>query len=362
MAKIVVKISSNLLNPDKKETSAFLEKLGNEISTLKKEGHSIIIVTSGAVMHGLKTLGLNKKPSLLPMLQSCASIGQIVLMNNYQNLFNKHNIVIGQILVSSDDFRVRNRYLNLRNTVEALLSIGAIPVFNENDSINIEELKLGDNDNLSTIITIMMNFELLILLTDVDGLYDNDPKIHKDAKLVENIDNLTADYLKMTGGANSAFSTGGMRSKIESALKATKAGVSIFIGNGFKVSLLKIIKKEERGTYINSKKTELNARKKWIGISPTTHSKIHIDNGAYQALLKNSSLLASGITKVEGSFSKGALVNIVFNDKKIAQGLTNYSSKEIDLVKGKKSSEFDRILGKCDYEEIIHKDNLFLVN
>jgi len=359
MKKIVIKISSNLLNPDNKD---FIEKLCHEVSVLKSKDYKIIIVTSGAVMYGVKTLELDKKPSNMPMLQSCAAIGQIKLMTLYQNLFDKYSLITAQILVSSDDFRIRNRYLNLRNTVESLLEINAIPIFNENDSINIEELKLGDNDNLSALITVMMNFKMLVLLTDVDGLYDKDPKLCKDARLIKQIDDLNSGYLKMTGDAVSKFSTGGMRSKIESSLKAINAGVNIFIGNGNKASILKIVKNEEYGTYIKSKTNKINARKKWLGLSPTASGNIYIDKGANDALKKNSSLLASGITNVEGSFNKGSLINIIFNDKKIAQGLTNYSSKEIDLIKGKKSSEFHKTLENYGYKEVIHKNNLLIIN
>ncbi len=359
MKKIVIKISSNLLNPDNKN---FIEKLCNEASVLKSKGYKIIIVTSGAVMYGVKTLKFDKKPSSVPMLQSCAAIGQIKLMTLYQNLFDRYNLITAQILVSSDDFRIRNRYLNLRNTVDSLLEINAIPIFNENDSINIEELKLGDNDNLSALITIMMNFKMLILLTDVDGLYDKDPKINKDAKLIRQVDDLNTGYLKMTGDAVSKFSTGGMRSKIESSLKAVNAGINIFIGNGNKTSILKIAENEEYGTYIKCKTNKINARKKWLGLSPTASGNIYIDNGAHDALLKNSSLLASGITDVKGNFNKGSLINIIFNNKKIAQGLTNYSSKEIDLIKGKKSAEFHKVLDNYGYKEVIHKNNLLLIN
>ncbi|MBN2546701.1 MAG: glutamate 5-kinase [Spirochaetes bacterium] len=359
MKKIVVKISSNLLNPDNKD---FIEKLCNEVSILNNKGYKIIIVTSGAVMYGVKSLKFDKKPTNMPMLQSCAAIGQIKLMTMYQNLFGKYDLITAQILVSSDDFRIRSRYLNLRNTVESLLDINAIPIFNENDSINIEELKLGDNDNLSSLITIMMNFKMLILLTDVDGLYDKDPKLFKDAELIKQIDDLNSGYFKMTGGTVSKFSTGGMKSKIEASLKAVNAGVDIFIGNGNKTSLLKIVNNQEYGTYIKSKSNKINARKKWLGLSPTASGSIYIDKGASEALLKNSSLLASGITAVEGNFSKGSLINIITDNKKIAQGLTNYSSKEIDLIKGKKSGEFHKIIENFGYKEVIHKNNLLLIN
>jgi len=359
MKKIVIKISSNLLNP--KNEIDIIAKLAAEISELINEKYQIIIVTSGAVMYGIKTLKYDKKPSFLPLLQSAAAIGQIKLMSKYQSVFDNFGMICAQILVSIDDFKIRKRYLNLRNTIESLLELKVIPVFNENDSINTDELKFGDNDHLSALITIMTNFDLLILLTDVAGLYDKDPTKFEDAKLIPIVENLNEDFLKYTSSKVSKYSSGGMKTKIESALKAKKAGINVFIGNGNKVSIKKIIEKKETGTYIKGEKIKTNARKKWLGLSPAEKGSIIIDSGAYKALTSNYSLLASGIIDVVGSFEKGSLVSIYHSNKKIAQGLTNYSSKDIDLIKGKKSSTFSEYLENYDYNEIIHKNNLFLL-
>ncbi|MCK4798360.1 MAG: glutamate 5-kinase [Spirochaetes bacterium] len=359
MKKIVVKISSNLLNPE--NNIDIIKKIAEEISTLLKKDFKVIIVTSGAVMHGIKILKFDKKPDCLPLLQAAASIGQIKLMNRYQSVLEKYNIISAQILVSTDDFKIRKRYLNLRNTLESLLDIGAIPIFNENDSINTEELKFGDNDHLSALITVMMNFDMLIILTDVDGLYNKDPKKTRDAALITNIENLDNKHLKFTNSNVSEYSSGGMRTKIEAALKSTKAGVDVYIGNGFKTSLTKIIDKKEYGTYIKAKKTNAGARKKWLGFSPTEKGQIYIDKGAYKALKNNSSLLSIGIVKVIGNFDRGSLINVVYFNEKIAQGLSNYSSKEIELIKGKKSSELYKFLKSNDYKEVIHKNNLCML-
>jgi glutamate 5-kinase len=360
MKKIIIKISSNLLNPDNK--TDILENLASEIFELRKQNYKIIIVTSGAVMHGVKLLGLDKKPESLPLLQSCAAIGQITLMSRYQRIFKEFGLIPGQILVSIDDFKTRNRYLNLRNATESLLEIGAIPVFNENDSINIEELKFGDNDQLSSIISLMMDFHRLIILTDVDGFYDKNPKEHKDAKLLRDIEKIDDKLLENITDEVSKFTSGGMRKKIESAGRASKAGVEVFIGNGYKISLLKIIDGSETGTYIHANTKKVNAKKKWLGFSPSENGSVVIDQGAFNALTKrNSSLLASGITDVKGNFPKGSLINIIFEKNKIAQGLSNYSSKDLSLIKGKKSNEFVKYLKTCDYEEVIHKNNLFIL-
>jgi glutamate 5-kinase len=359
MKNIVIKISSNLLKPEL--SIDIVKKLAREISDLNKNGYKVIIVTSGAVMHGLKTLGLDKKPTLLPMLQSTAAIGQIKLMTRYQEAFEKYKLNCAQILVSVDDFKIRKRFLNLRNTLESLLEIGAIPVFNENDSINTEELKFGDNDSLSSLITIMVDFDLLIILSDVDGFYDKDPKQYKNAKLLSQIDDLNEDYMAYASSKVSKYSSGGMKKKIEAALKCKKAGIDVFIGHGLKVSIQKILENNEIGTYIKGEKIKTNARKKWLGLFPTEKGSISIDEGAYRALKNNSSLLASGIIKVLGDFEKGSLVDIIYAGNKIAQGLTNYSSKEVNLIKGKKSNEFHKYLESYDYSEVIHKNNLYLI-
>jgi glutamate 5-kinase len=360
MKKIVIKISSNLLNPDNK--TDIIEKLTDEIVKLKKNGFDIIIVTSGAVMHGVQTLKFDKKPESLPLLQSCAAIGQITLMTRYQMILKKHNLIPAQILVSTDDFKIRDRYLNLRNTIDSLLNLGIIPIFNENDTINTEELKFGDNDHLSSLITLMMNFEMLIILTDVDGFYDSDPKSNPGAQLIHKIDEIEDKHLNFASDSVSKFTSGGMKKKLESAGRASKAGVNVFIGNGFKISIEKIINSTELGTYIKGKTIKVNAKQKWLGFTPSEKGSVFIDEGAFKALTqKNSSLLASGIYDISGNFRKGSLISVYYKDKKLAQGLSNYSSKDIQLIKGKKSSEFAKYLKSCDYEEVIHKNNMFII-
>lgn len=354
---IVIKLSSNLINPS--NSIDVVDKTAKEIRMLKKQGNQIVIVTSGAVMYGVKKLGLSQKPDSVPQLQSCASIGQISLMKRFQDTFASHHLIPGEILLSADDFKIRNRYLHLRNTVKTLLGYGAIPIINENDTVNVEELKLGDNDHLSSLISIMLDFDMLIILTDVDGVYDKDPKSQMDAKLVTEIEKIDEDILSYASDKTSLFTTGGMKKKLISAAKAAKAGTTVFIGNGFKVSLEKIIQEKEIGTYI-APSSPLPARKKWLAFSPSEKSVIFIDEGAKQALSK-SSLLPSGIVEIKGAFIRGSLVSIYCGNKKIAQGLSNYSSEELDLIKGKKSSEVKKIVFDY-YEEAIHKNNLYLLN
>lgn len=360
MKKIVVKISSNLLNPDNEVD--LIDKLAKEIVELRKEDVEVIIVTSGAVMHGVKVLKMDSKPEQLPLLQSCAAIGQISLMTRYQDIFRKHDLVPAQILVSNEDFNIRSRYLNLRNMVSSLLSINAIPIFNENDSVNTKELKFGDNDQLSSLVTLMMDYDLLIILTDVDGFYDSDPKSDPNAKLIRLVEQVDNDILSYAKDTVSKFTTGGMKRKMEASGRVAKAGVDVFIGNGHKVSIRKIVKGEEIGTFIKSNTKNIHARERWLGFTPSEKGFVFVDEGAFKALTNNnSSLLASGITSVGGDFGKGSLISIFFKDKKIAQGLTNYSSRDLELIKGKKSNDYSKYIKSCDYKEVIHKNNLYLL-
>lgn len=360
--KIIVKLSSNLINPTNQYRIDMVSKICGEIAHLRELNHEVIVVSSGAVMHGVKELGLDAKPDTVPLLQSCAAIGQITLMKRYWDAFGLQNLIPAQILVSTEDFTNRKRYLNLRNTINTLLSQGVIPIFNENDTINTEELKFGDNDKLSSVITMMMNFDMLVILTDVDGVYDSNPKNNPEAKLIPKI---TKDFMPNieAGSEVSKFSSGGMKTKMISALDSTKGGIDVFIGNGFKTHLTKIIEGTEKGTYIlHDKADKTNARMKWLGFSPISNAQIDIDDGAKDALLnKQSSLLATGITAVHGEFYHGDLVCISSNGKKIAQGLTNFSSDELDKIKGVKSKDFCKYIDNCDYEVVIHKNNLYIL-
>ena len=361
--KIIVKISSNLINPDNEYKIDMVSKICGEVASLIEKGHQIIIVSSGAVMHGVRSLGFDRKPDTVPLLQSCAAIGQITLMKRYWDALALHRLIPAQILVSTEDFSSRKRYLNLRNTINTLLSQNVIPVFNENDTINTEELKFGDNDKLSSVVTMMMDFDMLVILTDVDGVYDSNPKNNPNAKLIPKI--TKADMPQIEAGDEvSKFSSGGMKTKLTSALDSTKGGIDVFIGNGFLTRLDRIVDGTERGTYIlHDESDKTSARMKWLGFSPISNAEIVVDNGAMIALTKKqSSLLASGITEVIGDFAHGDLVSITSGGKKIAQGLTNFSSADLDKIKGMKSSDFSKYIDNCDYEVVIHKNNLYLLD
>ncbi len=357
---IVVKLSSNLINPD--NSIDVIDRIAADIVKLKANGNNVIIVTSGAVMYGMKTLGYKSRPDSMPLLQSCASIGQIHLLGRYQSTFQKYGLIPAEILLSADDFKVRSRYLNLRNTMKNLVNLGVIPVINENDSVNTSELKFGDNDNLSSLITLMIDFDMLLLLTDVDGVYDKDPKHNKDANLLKQIKISDISIMDGISDSGSTFTVGGMKKKLEASFRAVQAGITVFIGNGFKVRLTNVVEDNENGSYLVPDGRKVSARKKWIAFAPSGKSSIIVDEGACTALLKKeSSLLASGIMSVEGNFMRGTLVSIYCDGEKIAQGLSNYSSDELDLIKGKKSKDIKAILSSVFYEEVIHKNNLIIL-
>lgn len=358
MSKILIKISSNLLDPDNEFD--VISYISEQISKLHRD-NKIIIVTSGAVMYGMKKMGLEKRPSSIPELQSYAAIGQIALMRKYEKTFEKSGLIAAEILVSADDFKVRKRYLNLRNTVDTLLDMNTIPLFNENDSVNTEELKLGDNDQLSSLIAIMMDFDKMIILTDVDGVYTDNPKKNKSAQLLKSLNYCDTETKNCVNDTYSTYTTGGMSSKLDSAFNAANAGVEVFIGNGKNFDLNDILINKQRGTYIKASNKKYNARKKWIGFTPSSKSGIFIDRGALIALYdKKKSLLPSGVLDVHGKFDRGSLVNIFYKEIKVAQGLSNYSSEDIIEIKGKSSTEIEDIISDNFFVELVHKNNIYL--
>ncbi|MFN3966753.1 MAG: glutamate 5-kinase [Endomicrobiia bacterium] len=364
--RIVIKIGSHLLaNEDGFINYSIIENIVNDISQLHKQGHNIIIVSSGAIASGIVCLKLEQKPKTLPEKQAIAAVGQPILMQIYQKEFSQYNIKVAQLLLTREDFEDRNRYLNIRNTVSCLLNLGIIPIINENDTISVEEIKFGDNDTLSALVASKIDADLLVLLTDVEGLFDDDPNKNKNAKLITNIKEITSEIeaiAKKTAG--SILGTGGMYSKIQAAKIATSSGVEVVIADGRKSKILeKILNGEEVGTRFFASQAFLTARKRWIAFGSRVKGKIKIDNGAVDALLKKGkSLLPSGIISVEGNFNSGDTVEILdISGSSIARGLVNYSSEEINKIKGKKTSEISKILGKCDFEEVIHRDNLALL-
>ncbi|MBY7734185.1 glutamate 5-kinase [Francisella philomiragia] len=340
-----------------------IEKLVRQLADLHNQGYEVILVTSGAVGAGMGKLGLQQKPKTLPEKQAIAAVGQVALTHLYQKLFSEYGKNIAQLLLTKDDIANRERYLNARNAFSALLAKGVIPIVNENDAVVIDEIKVGDNDTLSALVANLIDADLLILLSDIDGLYTANPRMDSSAKLLNIIPEISDDIRAMAGDVGSKFGTGGMATKIKAAEIAVAGGVNMIIANGEDPKiLLEIVSGEDIGTlFAKNNKKEITAKKHWITYSSHKRGEIVIDQGAVLALKQKKSLLPCGVLSINGDFQKGATV-IISNDKQeeIATGLVNYSSQDLEKIKGCKSSEIANILGYRDYNEVIHVDNMFL--
>ncbi|MCK5863239.1 MAG: glutamate 5-kinase, partial [Candidatus Hydrogenedentes bacterium] len=339
--RLVIKIGTNLLTGDHAFEGHALENMVKEICALKHEGEiDILIVSSGAVGCGMGILSLSKRPAVLPEKQAVAAVGQARLMHYYETLFRTYGegLTSAQVLLTQSDLDSRRNYLNVRNTLLTLFSMGnVIPIVNENDSTATEELRFGDNDTLAAKIAIKINADQLIILTDVAGLYDKNPQQDAAAELLLEVEKITPEIELAAGGAGSIAATGGMRTKLEAARIATAAGVDCIIASGNLDQVIhRVLSREVPCTRFPAAKVSMSHRKRWIAFGRTTTGTLYIDAGAHNALLhKGKSLLPAGIVRVEGKFSAGAAVRIVSGERDaIARGLTNYSSENIDAIKG----------------------------
>ncbi len=363
--RIVVKIGSAVLAKEEDGLNVHhIENIADEISKLKREKYEFVIVTSGAMAAGRVELNISKKAEGIPIKQAAAAIGQSRLMWAYEKAFSKYGIKVAQLLLTHDDLSERKRYLNARNTLFTLLKYGIIPVVNENDTVAVDEIKFGDNDFLSAAISNMVDADLLFILTDVDGLYDSDPGGGENAKLIHVVEDVTPEFEKMITSTKSAMGTGGMVAKVKAAAKATISGVTTVIASGKNPFILeKFLTGKDVGTLFLPKKKPLKSRKHWIGYTRKIHGKVIVDDGAREALTKGGkSLLSSGIISVDGIFDEGDSVLCVDrNGKWFAKGLVNYNSSDLIRIIGKKSREIEGILGHKDYDEVIHRDNLVII-
>lgn len=362
--RIVVKVgTSTLTHATGKLDLKQIEKLVRELADLMNQGKEIVLVTSGAVGAGLGRLGFSKKPRSLREKQAVAAVGQGILLHMYEKIFAEYGQIVAQILLTRDDFSERKRYLNIRHTFSQLMEYGVIPIVNENDTTAVDELKFGDNDSLAALVAGAIDADLLILLTDIEGLYDAHPKLYPDAKKIDLIAEITPEIELLAGGAGSYLGTGGMSTKIQAAKICTNSGIPMVIANGSKEGVLdEIIKGEQIGTLFLPREEKLCGRKKWIAYGSALAGKIVIDAGAADALIKEGkSLLPIGIVEIKGNFEAGATVSVIdTQDIEIARGIANYSAIELDKIKRKKTKEIEAILGHKDYDEAIHRDNLVL--
>ena len=362
--KIVVKVgTSTLTKSDGQLNIEKIKKIVLELSNLSDKGYDVALVTSGAVGAGMGMLNMPERPKTLSEKQAVSAVGQVSLMHLYQTLFQEHNKVIGQLLLTKGEFSDRRRYLNVRNVCNTFFDKKIIPVINENDAIVADELKVGDNDTMSALVSGLIDADLVIILSDIDGLYNKNPQKYTDAKLIELVGDITEDVKNMAGGEGSKFGTGGMITKIIAAEMATKIGTNLVIANGDDPkNITRVVEKENIGTLFVRKNKKISSKKYWLAYGTNKKGIVTVDEGAEKALLSGKSLLPVGIKSVEGRFDEGAVIKIENLKKEIiATGITNYSSDEIEVIKGKQSEEIEGILGYQYHADVVHIDNM-LVN
>ena len=365
MKRFVVKIGSNILSDgggglDTKRISA----IARDISELQNNGYDIAVVSSGAVAAGMRKLDLKERPRDIKLKQAAAAVGQSSLMWAYERSFAEHGKKVAQVLLTRDDFSDRKRYINSKNTLLTLLSYKIVPVINENDTVATDEIRFGDNDYLASLVAGLIEAERLVILSDVDGLYSEDPRRNPKAKIIGYVEDITPEVERRAGGAGSMVGTGGMYSKILAAKRAVAHGITVHIISGRREGLIKaIFEGKHHGTVFRPKEEKLSSRKGWIAYGSRSKGNLTLDDGAVSALVEGGrSLLPSGILSVEGDFDTGdAVYCLDSRGARIAKGLTNYSSEEILKIKGKKTSEIEKVLGYKYSDEAIHRDNLVLI-
>jgi glutamate 5-kinase len=361
--RVVIKIGSGVITNsaglDLDRIATFCE----DVQQLRQRGYEVILVSSGAVAAGKADLGIVGRPKTIPLKQAAAAIGQSRLMRAYKDALGHHGLKAGQVLLTRDDLANRRRYLNARNTLMTLLEYGIVPIINENDTVVVDEIRFGDNDNLSAMATNLVEAQLLVILSDVDGLYDSDPRSNPGARLVSDVERITPEIEAMAGIEGSDLGTGGMVTKLKAAKRATLYGAGTAIINGRTAhNLLYLFDGHELGTYFLPARDPMAARKHWIAFTKKPKGKLILDEGAQKALTeRGKSLLPSGIFKLDGSFERGDAVRLCDLDgNEFAKGVTNYTSAELSRIIGRKTSEIAEILGYQYGDEVVHRDNLVM--
>ena len=362
-ARLVVKIGSALLVDDKTGTirRTWLEALADDLHVLRETGTEILVVSSGAIAVGRHHLGLTQKTIRLEEKQAAAASGQIQLAHAYQEALARHDISVAQILLTLSDTEERRRHLNARSTIAQLLTLGAVPVVNENDTVATTEIRFGDNDRLAARVAAMISADTLILLSDIDGLYEHDPRQDSNAKHIAQIDEINPQIEAMAGKAPTGYSSGGMETKIQAAKVATAAGCRMAIMNGIDANPLRRLSEGARCTWFMPSTSPLSARKRWIVGSLNPVGKIIVDAGAERALKQGKSLLPAGVIRIQGTFERGdAVIVRAANGNEIARGLSAYSNIDAARIAGRKSVKIAEILGYRGRDELIHRDDLVL--
>ncbi len=364
MKRVVLKIGTSvLLDEDNEISFDMMKRFARQVKAVKDTGLEVIIVSSGAIACGMESLGLKKKPKEIEKRQALASIGQVRLMKMYTEAFERERMRVGQVLLTHEDIKSKSRCLNLMNTLNSLLTMDIVPIINENDALSFTEIKFGDNDNLSALIAQIVDADILFLLSDVDGLFDKDPGKHPDARMIKVVRKIDEGIEQLAEGTKSEKSVGGMVSKIEAAKKAAYYGIPTRVVRGdSKNIVLRVLQGEDVGTIFLSGK-KLARSKWWTAFAYKVRGVVSVDHGAEEAITRHGkSLLPSGVMKTQGDFRRGECIEVTNMDGKvIAKGISNYSSPDINKIKGLKSVDIKRKLGYKYTEEIVHRDNMVVM-
>ncbi|PYM87152.1 MAG: glutamate 5-kinase [Candidatus Rokuibacteriota bacterium] len=365
--RLVVKVGSGLITAREAGLDpARIGALADELAAVRRQGTEVALVSSGAVVAGMARLRLQVRPRSIPEKQAAAAVGQSALMEHYETAFARHGVTVAQILLTQADVSARARYLNARNTLTTLLGYGVVPIINENDTVAVEEIKFGDNDNLSALVAQLIDADLLVLLTDVDGLYTGDPSRDPQARKLDTVEAVTPEIERLVWSDADRVAVGGMATKLQAAQKAAASGVPMVIASGREPGTLAgVLRGEPVGTYFPPRGDRLAARKRWIAFAVPPQGRLLVDAGAREALIeRGKSLLPSGVVDIEGDFDAGEVVALCAADgdgKEFARGLVNFDAQELRTIRRAKTAEIEGLLGYKSVDEVVHRDNLVVL-
>lgn len=363
--RIVIKIGSSTLGcADGGLDREWAADTVRQVARLRADGWQPVLVSSGAIAAGFRLLGLDVRPTDMPSLQASASVGQVAVLGMYAELFAEHGIAVGQVLLTRNDTKDRQAYLHARDTFDRLLSLGAVPVVNENDTVAVDEIRFGDNDTLAALVAAMVGADLVVLLSDIEGLYSADPRVDAEAELLEHVEELTQQVIAAAGGAGSEVGSGGMATKVEAAKVLMRAGIPMVVCDGRRADvILDAAQGKPVGTFFAGGDDSIGAKKLWIAVGHRPAGEIVIDEGAKEALtMRGKSLLPAGVVEVRGTFAPGDA--IVLTDREgavLARGLTSVSSADLDRVKGMKTALIATELPHVAGVEVVHRDHLVIL-
>ena len=362
--RIVVKVgTSTLTHPSGGMNLHRIEHLVRELIDEANQGKEVLLVSSGAIAAGMNTLGLKERPAGVPERQALAAIGQGALLHIYEKFFHEYGRTMAQVLLTKENAARHHQYMNSRNALLALLGMNVIPVINENDAVAVDEIKIGDNDNLSAVVAALVDADALIILSDIDGVYTANPRTDAAARLISEIPEITPEIERLAGGAGSAQGTGGMQTKIEAAKIAQNAGVTMVIARGDEDGIIRgILRGEEIGTLFPAREAHLRTRKSWLAFGKKLAGEIVVDDGCIDAMRRGASLLAVGVTDVYGAFSAGDTVRVLsLAGQEVARGIAAYDAADIARLMGHQTADFQTLVEGASHEEIIHRDNMVLM-